>query len=119
MEKTDKPESRLAQFDREVATITQRRGETYGHPADDFATASRLMAEFDHIEDAKVRHAIRMICVKLARIATTPYHVDHYVDIAGYARTAVMCMERAENDRRRENDTAKMLGMANDLRPVR
>jgi hypothetical protein len=94
MDAPQKPESPLQQFDREVASITQRRGETYGHPADDFAKAARLMAEFDHIEDKNVRHAIRMICVKLGRIATTPHHVDHYVDIAGYARTAVMCIDR-------------------------
>lgn len=94
----DQPEAPtlLDKFDAEIATITQRRGDIYGHPADDFAVAARLMAEFDHVDPPQVRHALRMICVKLARLANTPGHLDSYIDIAGYARTAVMCLDRTK-----------------------
>lgn len=88
-------DSKLATFDREIKTITERRGEVYGHPAKDFSIAADLMRHFDHVEPPALRHALRMICVKLARLATTPTHLDSYVDIVGYARTAVMVMDAA------------------------
>lgn len=85
----------LDKFDAEIKTITERRGEVYGHPAKDFSIAADLMRHFDHVEPPALRHALRMICVKLARLATTPTHLDSYVDIVGYARTAVMVMDAA------------------------
>lgn len=88
------PASTLAKFDTEIATITQRRGDVYGDPTDDFDRAADLMAHFDHVKPKAVRHALRMICVKLARIANTPDHLDSYVDIVGYARTAVMVLDK-------------------------
>lgn len=84
----------LESFDRQIQTITQRRGDVYGHPADDFKTASDLMKHFDDIEPEELRHALRMICVKLARLSHSPTHLDSYVDIAGYARTAVMVIDK-------------------------
>lgn len=84
----------LDKFDEEIQTITQRRGEVYGHPADDFSVAADLMRHFDHVEPPALRHALRMICVKMARLKNTPTHFDSYVDIVGYARTAIMVMER-------------------------
>lgn len=86
----------LAQFDTEIATITQRRGDVYGDPTDDFNKAADLMSVFDHVEPKALRHALRMVCVKLARISQTPDHLDSYVDIVGYARTAVMVIEKAK-----------------------
>lgn len=84
----------LTKFDQEIQSITQRRGDVYGHPAGDFATAADLMKHFDHIEPPQLRHALRLICVKLARIKTTPTHLDSYVDIVGYSRTAVMVIDK-------------------------
>ena len=84
----------LAKFDEEIKTITERRGEVYGHPIDDFTIAAEMMQHFDHVEPVALRHALRMLCVKMARLAKTPDHLDSYIDIAGYARTAVMVMER-------------------------
>lgn len=86
----------LQKFDTEIATITQRRGDVYGDPTDDFNKAADLMKHFDHIADLALRHALRMICVKLARITTTPEHLDSYVDIVGYARTAVMVIDKKQ-----------------------
>lgn len=84
----------LESFDRQIQTITQRRGDVYGHPADDFWKASALMEHFDNVDSVELRHALRMICVKLARLSNSPTHLDSYVDIAGYARTAVMVIEK-------------------------
>jgi hypothetical protein len=86
--------NQLQMFDTEIATITQRRGDVYGHPLDDFRTAADLMSHFDNVAPVEVRHALRMICVKLARLTTTPNHIDSYVDIVGYARCAVMVLDK-------------------------
>lgn len=81
---------RLAQFDAEITTVTQRRGAVYGHPRVDFDRAARLKAVVAECEDPIARHALEMICVKMARLIETPDHLDSWVDIAGYARTGVM-----------------------------
>jgi len=94
-ELTFNPEpSRTEQFDKTIKTITQERGKVYGHPREDFSVAADLMRHFDHLEDHALRHALRMVCVKLARLTTTPDHLDSYVDIVGYVRTAVMVLDK-------------------------
>lgn len=99
--KTTDDRSPLQQFDAAVARVTQDRGSNYGHPADDFDRAARLKAVVAEIEDPLIRHAAEMICVKLARLIHTPEHLDSWIDIAGYARTAVMVIdERAYNGSR-------------------
>lgn len=83
--------SRLEQFDQNTAVkVTTERGATYGHPSVDFARAARLKAVVAECPDPLARHALEMICVKLARLIQTPDHVDSAVDIAGYARCLVM-----------------------------
>lgn len=37
-----------------------------------------------------------MICVKIARLIQSPDHLDSWVDIAGYARVAVMAMPQED-----------------------
>lgn len=86
-------ESFLETFDECVKSITQERGEHYGHPANNFKTSADLMAYFDDVRPVELRHALRMICVKLARLQESPEHLDSYIDIAGYARTAVMVID--------------------------
>lgn len=85
---------RLAQFDAEITTVTQRRGAIYGHPRVDFDRAARLKAVVAECADPIARHALEMIAVKMARLITTPDHLDSWVDIAGYARTGVMGTDR-------------------------
>ena len=85
---------RLAQFDAEITTVTQRRGAIYGHPRVDFDRAARLKAVVAECQDPIARHALEMIAVKMARLITTPDHLDSWVDIAGYARTGVMGTDR-------------------------
>jgi len=84
----------LAEFDSALATITQRRGTTYGHPGDDFAKVAAMVERLPHWEDRRFSHIASMLMVKLARLAADPTHVDSLVDIAGYSRCWAMILER-------------------------
>src|SRR3990167_2256834 len=79
------PESRrfTSIFDEAIRTITTERGSVYGHPKDDFNRAHRLTQVADECPHPEVRHALRMICVKVARLIQTPNHIDSIVDISG------------------------------------
>lgn len=46
-----------------------------------------------------IGHALRMIAVKIARICTSPDHIDSWVDICGYAALAA---EMAEEQMKQE-----------------
>lgn len=84
----------LAEFDAALATITQRRGEAYGHPGDDFQRVAVMKRSLPSWRDLRLQHIAEMLMVKLGRLAHDPTHVDSLVDIAGYARTWVMILER-------------------------
>lgn len=73
--------------------LTDERGAVYGHPAIDFDRAARLKAVVAEVPDARLRHALEMICVKMARLIQTPTHLDSWDDIAGYARCGRMVVE--------------------------
>tara|TARA_R110000822_G_scaffold38746_3_gene107115 strand:- start:36 stop:368 length:333 start_codon:yes stop_codon:yes gene_type:complete len=88
--------SRTQRFDDAVASITQERGEAYGHPLDAFGKAVMIKRSVSSCPDPEVRHVLEMIGVKLARLATTPDHLDSLIDIAGYARTAAMLLDERE-----------------------
>ena len=102
--------SRVEQFDAEIATITQRRGEAYGHPLDGFGIASQIAAAVECCPDPEVRHVLRMIGVKMSRLCVTPDHVESFVDIAGYARTALMVLDERDRRKQNEQDTEKSPG---------
>jgi hypothetical protein len=85
----------LQEFDAAIQKVTQQRGAVYGHPADDFARANLIKSALAECKDPLVRHALEMIAVKMARLVNTPDHIDSLIDIAGYARTAAMCIDRA------------------------
>ena len=90
------------QFDEAIKTITAERGLDYGHPLDDFGIASLIKCAVKSCPNTEVRHALEMIGVKMARLCTSPHHVDSVVDIAGYARTIVMILD--EQKVRKVND---------------
>jgi len=83
--------------------LTNDRGANYGHPLDHFPLTraiadSWLVAHYKALEkgapaltfdqEQAIRHAVYMICDKLARAATNPKHVDNWDDIAGYSLCA-------------------------------
>lgn len=87
----------LAEYDLAIKDITDRRGDVYGHPGDDFDRAAKLKAVVAECRDPVIRHALEMICVKVARLIESPDHVDSWIDIAGYSRCAVMVVDRRQS----------------------
>lgn len=87
------------EFDVQMMRVTQDRGDVYGPPEDDFRRVASMLQVLAECPDDVLRHPMAMIAVKLARLIHTPNHVDSWVDIAGYARTACMVIDaRSEND---------------------
>ena len=78
-----------------IKEITDARGAVYGHPADHFKrTTGMLNALGIGTGLGALDWAFIMICDKLARLRESPEHRDSWEDIAGYARTALMILER-------------------------
>lgn len=75
--------------------VMKNRNSVYGSPEDNFKnTADLINAQFSH----KLKEnfspsdvAILMICLKMARLKTTPSHLDTWVDVAGYAACGAEC----------------------------
>jgi hypothetical protein len=84
------------EFDAQIAQVTDTRGEVYGSPYEHFRAVAAIKAELACCQDPRIRHILEMIAVKLHRAATSPTHLDTWVDIAGYARTACMVLDEAE-----------------------
>lgn len=89
-------ENRTEQFDKAIRDVTIDRGGVYGHPVDDFQFAHEIKEAVCLCPHPQVRHALEMIGVKMARLVTTPDHIDSVIDIAGYARTIVMILDEEE-----------------------
>lgn len=88
------PHGPLYTFDEATKIITTDRGRIYGHPADDFAKVAKMIEALPEFSDPRFKHIAYIICVKLARLAETPDHVDSLIDIAGYARCWAMILDR-------------------------
>ena len=95
--------NRTQWFDQQIATITAERGERYGNPLDNFDMIGRMYDPIIQCDDNECRHAMYMIIVKLSRLVTTPDHPDSWLDIAGYARTALMALDEKEKRRGTED----------------
>ncbi len=85
---------RLKQFDAAAGLVVDARRSVYGHPLVDFDRVARLKAVVAECPDPLARHALEMICVKIARLIQTPDHLDSWVDVMGYARTGVMVTDK-------------------------
>jgi len=90
-------------FDEQLTgLVNKERQAAYGHPLYHFQRTANMKKELRHCEDAELRHVLEMIADKMARLCETPDHFDSWIDIAGYARTAMMVM-----DERKGNEDAK------------
>lgn len=89
--------------------LTEERGKDYGHPWDDFTCVQSMWSpllqhrrydtegeECPSPYDQCVDHVIYMLLVKIARLAHSPRKRDTIHDIAGYAKTLEMCLDRDE-----------------------
>jgi len=84
----------LSEFNKALHEVTQDRAKVYGHPADMFARVALITQAVESCPDERVRHALVMIGVKMARLTQSPDHLDSVIDIAGYARTIAMILDR-------------------------
>lgn len=82
------------QFDASIVSTVKERGNLYSHPSVDFARVALIKRAVADCPNPKIRHALEMIGVKMARLAVTPDHFDSIIDIAGYARTIAMILDR-------------------------
>jgi hypothetical protein len=90
--------SPLEEFDAAIARVNDSRGAVYGHPADDFARAVAIKRAVSGCPDDLIRHCLEMIAVKMARLVESPDHLDSLLDIHGYARCAVMILDRRQRE---------------------
>lgn len=95
-------------FNAALSRVNEDRGAVYGHPAEDFAIAAKIKDAIRPCPDPRIRHVLEMIATKMARLCTSPYHLDSWIDIAGYARTATMVMDY-DDDRRSINAAVAMM----------
>lgn len=89
----------LEQFDAAYAVVTADRRDVYGDPQDTYRRVAALRTVVDECADAQVREIIGMVATKLVRLVQTPEHLDSWVDVAGYARTAAMLLDGRQRDR--------------------
>src|SRR6266542_1252102 len=87
--------------------VDKDRGEQYGHPADDFKriTDAAKALGIDPLS-GPLHHSLYMVLVKLSRLVQTPTHHDSIVDIAGYARTYEMVLEKQGENKYGYNKTS-------------
>jgi hypothetical protein len=81
------------EFDDRLLGVTDDRVATYGHPAKTFDNIAVLQLVVRECPDARIRHALEMICVKMVRLSVSPTHMDSIIDIGGYARTMAMILD--------------------------
>ena len=83
----------LEQFDASYSVVTADRRNVYGDPQDTYRRVAALRTVVDECPDPQVREIIGMVATKLVRLVQTPEHLDSWIDVAGYARTAAMLLD--------------------------
>lgn len=89
-------ENLVNEFDEGIKGLTERRGDVYGHPKDDFDRIIQMQKALGDCDDEFARHIMNMICVKMSRLVKTPDHSDSWLDIVGYVRTWFMIKEKKD-----------------------
>lgn len=84
----------LRKFNDDLEKVNLDRAAEYGHPADDFNRVSRLTTVIVDCKDPELRHVLYAICIKMARLVFNPGHFDSWLDIAGYAKCAIMILQQ-------------------------
>lgn len=64
--------------------IVKQRGESYGHPYDDFKKTAMIWSAILGIKVRPDQVALCMMGVKMSRLVETPHHQDSIDDIGGY-----------------------------------
>lgn len=73
----------------------QDRQAVYGHPYDDFGTVAQLTKPIlESNLEPRLKHALYMCQVKISRLLASPDHIDSVVDLAGYANTYAMILDK-------------------------
>ncbi len=83
-----------------IKYVTKDRTAVHGEPEDNFATIAKFQEVYlsaitkNRIDPTLQPHdvAILNILQKIARIIQTPHHLDHWIDIAGYAACGGQCV---------------------------
>lgn len=89
-------QTRTEDFDESLKTLTQERGLDYGSPSESFGIAYQIAQAVDDCPHPGIKHAMRMIGVKMSRLVFTPDHPDSIKDIMGYARTMAMILDEED-----------------------
>lgn len=89
-------------FDDALRTLNANRSSIYSHPIDDFRRNAAGADVIEECKDPEVRHALRLIWMKVCRLIQTPDHQDSLHDIAGYARA--VCLLQDARDRTAETE---------------
>ncbi len=75
--------------------VNNDRQSIYGHPYDDFGKVVELSKPIlESNIDPRLKHALYMIQVKIARLLNSPDHEDSIIDIIGYTKTYEMVLNK-------------------------
>lgn len=96
---SDNVQTLTQKFDTSLADLVNKeRGDIYGHPADQFERVADLKLIISDCPDPVLREALDAIAVKISRLIQSPEHFDSWLDIAGYARCAVMILDKRKEE---------------------
>jgi hypothetical protein len=87
-------------FDAAIQTVTQECGEDYGLMQDMFSRMAEGASVINECKDPTLTQPLLMIWLEMCRLINNPEHLDSWIDVAGYARTACMVIDERQDDGR-------------------